>query len=539
MGKERSAPPPSPPPDAPPREERRSFSVSELLPWLVLLIALTATYQLWQEARREAAKALEVQFEYLVQDTTQRLQFRMQAYEQVLRGGAGLFAASGYVTREEFYEYYEALHLGRNYPGIQGIGYAVYLLPEEREAHIAEMQAQGFPKYAIYPEGEREHYSAIVYLEPFSGRNLRAFGYDMFSHPVRREAMARARDTGEITVSGKVTLVQEIGQDVQAGFLMYLPIYRHGTLNRTVEERRANLLGWVYAPFRMRDLMAGFNAGQYVGLDLAIYDGRETTDAALLYEGRRAVFPDAEGALYVKREVVQIRNREWTVVAVAPPSFGQEADNDRATIMLKAGVAVSLLLTLLTWLLVDERARAWRAADYAYRLALYDPLTQLPNRKLFNDRLQHALAQAKRGQGRLAVMFIDLDKFKPVNDNFGHEIGDLLLQQVAERLAGCVRESDTVARVGGDEFVVLLTGGETESGEGMVAEKIRLALSSPFHVASYELRVACSIGIAIYPDHGNEEKQLLRHADTAMYHAKQEGRNQVRFYDPQMPETGG
>jgi diguanylate cyclase (GGDEF)-like protein len=539
MGKEKPAPPPSQAsPDAP-HEEKRSFSLSELLPWLVLLIAVTATYQLWQEARREAERALQTQFDYLVQDTTQRLRLRMQAYEQILRGAGGLFTASRHVTREEFHEYYEALNLGQNYPGIQGIGYALYLPPKEKEAHIAEMRTQGFPGYAIYPEDERAQYSSIVAIEPFSGRNLRAFGYDMFSHPVKRAAMERARNTGEIAISGKVTLVQEMGQDVQAGFLMYLPIYRHGTLNRTIEERRANLVGWVYAPFRMRDLMTGFNAEQYVGLDLAIYDGRETTDAALLYEGRRTVSPDAEGALYVKREVVQIRNREWTVVAVAPPGFGQEMDNDRATIMLKAGVAMSMLLTLLTWLLVAERARAWRAADHAYRLALYDPLTRLPNRKLFNDRLQHALAQAKRGQARIAVMFIDLDKFKPVNDNFGHEIGDLLLQQVAERLAECVRESDTVARVGGDEFVVLLAGGETENGESVVAEKIRIALSSPFHVAGYELRVACSIGIAIYPDHGNEEKLLLRHADTAMYHAKQEGRNRVRFYDPHMSEAVG
>jgi diguanylate cyclase (GGDEF)-like protein len=538
MGKDKSAPSPATSRTVP-REERRSFSVSELLPWLVLLIALTATYQLWLEARREAARALETQFEYLVQDTTQRLQLRMQAYEQILRGAGGLFAASGYVTREEFHAYYEALNLGRNYPGIQGIGYATYLLPEELDAHIADLRAQGFPSYAIYPEGERERYSSIVHIEPFSGRNLRAFGYDMFSHPVRREAMELARDTNEIAISGKVTLVQEVGQDVQAGFLMYLPIYRHGTLNRTVEERRANLQGWVYAPFRMRDLMRGFIAEQYVGLDLAIYDGPEAVDSALLYEGRRAIPPDADRALYVRTEVVQVRNREWTVVAVAPPSFGQEMDDDRATIMLKAGVAMSLLLTLLTWLLVDERARAWRAADHAYRLALYDPLTQLPNRKLLNDRLQHALAQAKRGQGRVVVMFIDLDKFKPINDNFGHEVGDLLLQQVAERLAGCVRESDTVARVGGDEFLVLLTGGETESGEGVVAEKIRVALSSPFHVTGYELHIACCIGIAIYPIHGNEEKQLMRHADTAMYHAKQEGRNRIRFYDPQMEADGG
>lgn len=513
------------------RKERRLFSISELLPWLVLLVALTATYKLWQEASRENERSLQTEFDYLVQDTNQRLQLRMLTYEQILRGAAGLFFASAEVSREEFNAYYESLQLGKNYPGVQGIGFAALVPASEREAHIESMRAQGFPNYVIYPAaGDREFSTSIIYLEPFSGRNLRAFGFDMYSNPTRREAMDSARDSGEPAISGKVTLVQEVGQDVQAGFLMYLPVYRPGTLNRTVEERRDNLMGWVYAPFRMRDLMMNFNAGQYVDIDVAIYDGLEADDASLLYEGRQHALARKNASSFVQTQSIQIANRGWTVIAAAPPTFGQEVNNTRATIMLKAGVGVSLLLTLLTWLLVDERARAWRAADHAYRLALYDPLTQLPNRKLFHDRLHHALAQAKREQERLAVMFIDLDRFKPVNDNFGHEVGDLLLVQVAERLSGCVRESDTVARLGGDEFVVLLAGSETEGGERIVADKILEALSEDFHVAGHQLRLSSSIGVAFYPDHGNDEMQLLRHADIAMYHAKQEGRNCWRYY---------
>ncbi len=513
-----------------PRKDRYSLFVSRLLPWLVLLIALSVTYQFSQGTQRETDRMLEMEFDYLVQDTVARLQGRMETYEQILRGVKGLFSGSDEISRKEFRAYYDALQLGKNYPGIQGMGFVAAIPADQREAHIAAVRAQGFPNYSLYPAGERDFYSSILYLEPFFGRNLRAFGYDMYSHPVRRAAMARARDTGESSITGKVTLVQETGQDVQAGFLMYLPVYRPGTLNRTVEERRANLLGWVYAPFRMRDLMSGFNAGQYVDLDLAIYDGPEIDDASLLYEGRRST--RTTGSRFVQTYPVQIRDRTWTVVAAAPPTFGQDASNDRAAIVLKAGIALSLLVTLVTWLLVDERARAWHAADYAYRLALYDPLTQLPNRKLFNDRLHHALAQAKRDKDRIAVMFIDLDKFKPVNDSFGHEIGDLLLVQVAERLIECVRESDTVARLGGDEFVVLLAGG----GEAVVAEKILDAMASPFHVAGHQLHISSSIGIALYPDHGSEERQLLRHADTAMYHAKHDGRNRFRIYDPQMQE---
>lgn len=524
----------SPKSSKPPRKDRYSLFVSRLLPWLVLLIALTATYQVWKGTQRETNRMLDTEFDYLVQDTTVRLQARMETYEQILRGVRGLFAASGEISREEFRTYYEALQLGRNYPGIQGIGFTAAVPADQREAHIAEMRAKRSPNYTLYPPGERDFYSSIIYLEPFFGRNLRAFGYDMYSHPARRAAMVRARDTGEISMTGKVTLVQETGQDVQAGFLMYLAVYRPGTLNRTVEERRTNLMGWVYAPFRMRDLMSGFNTSQFGNLDLAIYDGSEINDASLLYEGRHNTC--TAGSRFVQTYPVEIRDRIWTVVAAAPPTFGQETSNDRASIVLKAGIALSLLATLVTWLLVDERARAWHAADNAYRLALYDPLTQLPNRKLFNDRLHHAMLQAKRDQDRIAVMFIDLDKFKPVNDSFGHEVGDLLLVQVAERLVECIRESDTVARLGGDEFVVLLAGGSLAGGETVVAEKILAAMALPFHVAGHQLHISSSIGIALFPDHGHEERQLLRHADTAMYHAKHDGRSRFMIYDPSMQE---
>jgi diguanylate cyclase (GGDEF)-like protein len=149
--------------------------------------------------------------------------------------------------------------------------------------------------------------------------------------------------------------------------------------------------------------------------------------------------------------------------------------------------------------------------------ALYDRLTQLPNRVLFHDRMQLALARVRRGQGRLSLLYLDLDKFKEVNDSYGHGIGDLLLQKVARRLEQCVRAGDTVARFGGDEFVVLLENpGLPEHSAGIV-DKIRNALKEPFDLAGQEISVVPSIGVAHCPLHGDDETQLLRHADEAMY----------------------
>ncbi len=154
-------------------------------------------------------------------------------------------------------------------------------------------------------------------------------------------------------------------------------------------------------------------------------------------------------------------------------------------------------------------------------MAQHDELTQLPNRRLFHDRLEMAVARAQRHQGRLSLLFIDLNKFKQVNDEYGHACGDLLLTEVAQRLKGCVREADTVARIGGDEFVIILEEVLLTEHTERVREKIHQALAAPLSLADgRSLSIAASIGIAHYPEHGDDIAQLVRHADQAMYASK-------------------
>ncbi|MDD2834060.1 MAG: sensor domain-containing diguanylate cyclase [Methylotenera sp.] len=176
-------------------------------------------------------------------------------------------------------------------------------------------------------------------------------------------------------------------------------------------------------------------------------------------------------------------------------------------------------------------------------LAHFDPLTSLPNRTLLNDRLKLALAYAKREKKMLAVMFVDLDQFKEINDFYGHKIGDKVLKKISQRLLACVRESDTVARIGGDEFIILLPMIESEDDVVAVANKIVASvkkpieivkpgdISQPVKVMQKNLAVTSSIGIAIYPKHGKDEKLLIINADLAMYQAKHKGKNQARLYD--------
>jgi diguanylate cyclase (GGDEF)-like protein/PAS domain S-box-containing protein len=170
------------------------------------------------------------------------------------------------------------------------------------------------------------------------------------------------------------------------------------------------------------------------------------------------------------------------------------------------------------------------AAERMRHMAHYDALTDLPNRALFSDRLQLALATANRDRKHLALMFIDLDKFKQINDTLGHHVGDLLLQEATRRMLDCVRESDTVARIGGDEFIVLLPAVEKQEDAMLVAEKIRHALCQPLNLDGNVVRISTSIGMAIYPKHGSSEHELINNADNAMYAAKSAGRNIVRMH---------
>jgi diguanylate cyclase (GGDEF)-like protein len=164
-------------------------------------------------------------------------------------------------------------------------------------------------------------------------------------------------------------------------------------------------------------------------------------------------------------------------------------------------------------------------------LAQHDALTGLANRSLFSDRLTQSIAAAQRDKTRLALLYLDLDKFKPVNDTHGHSIGDALLTEVARRISGRVRESDTVARIGGDEFVVLLRGIDSTHDAVNVGNSIRTSLNQAFLIEANKLMISCSIGIAIYPDHGNTETELSRRADEAMYRAKKAGRDVVCLVD--------
>jgi PAS domain S-box-containing protein len=319
---------------------------------------------IWQELTLRHETSLRNHFTIETQRLTSKIDERMAAYAQILRSGAGLFAASDGVSRTEWRRFYEKLDLGQSYRGIQGIGFARYIPRRQLAAHLKTLRREGFPDYAVRPPGERETYSSIVYLEPFSGPNLRAFGYDMFSEPVRQAAMVTARDRDDVAFSGKVTLVQEAGERIQAGFLAYHPIYRGDSQPVDIEQRRRDLIGWVYSPYRADDLLEPILHDQLGPIRLEIFDGNTLTPETLLFDSASSFRQiGVEAASNLSRTVpLDLPGRRWTLRYTALPEFASMTKFEQPWVEMTGIGLITILLLLVSWALINTRQRAEQIA---------------------------------------------------------------------------------------------------------------------------------------------------------------------------------
>lgn len=322
--------------------------------WLVLAFTLLGQLLILQQLRTNSDRAAEQQFELLVGKVTNAIEQRLIDHEQILFGAAGLFAASGEVSRAQWRAYVERQQLADRYPGIQGVGFSKVVRASEREAHEQSIRAEGFADYRIQPEGERPVYMPIVYLEPFNDRNRAAFGYDMYAEPVRHQAMRQAASTGKSRISGKVILRQETHGKVQAGMLIYVPLYHPAMPLETAEQRMDALLGFAYSPYRMDDLMGGILGAADLNLSLRIYSGPTQQAEQLLFASKEHAPGDAAHSQDVQ---LNIYGGTWTLHMESLPAFeaGFSANEGLVAIL---GAGISLLLFFLISSLAFRQRRA-------------------------------------------------------------------------------------------------------------------------------------------------------------------------------------
>jgi len=782
---------------------------AHLLPWLILAISLFITYLAWKDTQHAAAQVLQTRFDYQVREIADDIDKRMKTYEQVMRGVDGLFSHADIVRREEFRNYIARLRLKESYPGIQSVRFVPIVPRTEKNRHIAAIRKEGLPAYAIWPDAPSDIYAPVVYAEPDDERNRQAFGFDMLSDlesprpgdsgiGLRHLAMEQARDSGNIAISGKIRLVFETDKDRQAGFVMFLPVYRHDAPHDTVAERQANIIGWICSVFRVGDLMTGILGERTGEIDIEIYDGEEVSDKTVMYDANPLVQHQNPRFRSFKR--TSIAGHTWTIGVHSLPEFDARLDKEKPRTVAAIGIGASLFITLFVWLLIFSRTRAMQASqvikqelverqqaeqalrasekrfryifdyskvgmnligpDYKYlkinrafsemtgysenellahdfkkithpddiemnsmwankllageiehfnmqkkfirkngsilhgdltvsamrdengkfmygiaivqditgrvlaqqklfmlsravenspatvvitdtkgtieyvnkkftvvtgysfeesigqnprilksgkqgadfyerlwktilagnewhgeicnrkkngelyfeqvsispvtdehgviinfvavkeditdkkkteemiwKQANFDTLTGLPNRRMFRERMEQEIRKSNRSGLPIALMFIDLDHFKEINDTLGHDIGDILLTEASRRITDCVRATDIVARLGGDEFTVLLVEVEDVTSVERIALSIVEKLAASFQLKEEVAYVSASIGITLYPNDADTIEELFKNADQAMYVAKEQGRNRHSYFTHALQEA--
>ena len=655
-----SAEPPAEPGPAavgPPDPDPSRFSPR--IPWLVLAGGLALSLLAWHQSAQALREEARHRFTIKVEELHNQLGDRLKVYEQVARSAASVVTAFPAIHRTEWSRFVEGLRIRERYPGILAVAYARAVVAVKGGELVAAMKADGVRDFRIWPETAGTDRVVNIFAAPDSATNDRAIGFDMMSEGIRRNAVERARDSGQPMATRAITLKVDEVTGAQPAFILFQATYRGDTLPPTVEARRAAFTGAVLTPVRIGPLVDGIFDGETGDRDVSVelFDVSAAEAEFPLYRNDR---PSKATPLFSIARELSLGGRVWTVRYHTRPDAGWEGQGWVPLAVLLGGVMLSTALFLLLRTMTATRVRAlalaermtgslrrqeverhqlftqaplgialigpdgllidcnpafaraagmepaalvgvdmrMRAADQAAVFALdaaiqgesgrleidqalliggrrshfslhfqpvtvdgallfvlafvedigdkrraeqhiqylahFDALTGLPNRVLLFDRIAQALQEARRDGTKVGVLFIDLDRFKVINDSLGHSFGDEVLRSVARRLQSGLRDLDTVGRLGGDEFLIVVRQVTEPADTALVADKVVAHLASPFAVGGQSFVVTPSIGISLYPDDAEDPEGLIRCADIAMYNAKEGGRNAYRFVTKEM-----
>lgn len=336
------------------------------LPWLILLLSLFISTVASYYIHENTFINKKLEFSLLCHELESKILTRLESHAQILRNVSAFMRTTDSVTRKKWKEYLDNSRSLHSLPGIQGIGLSVIIPKSQINQHILKIRAEGFPEYKIKPEGDREIYSSIIYLEPFEGRNLRAFGFDMFSEKIRRKAMEDARDFDAVSLSRKVTLVQETEKDVQAGALMYTPYYQKNMPIGTIEERRKAILGWVYSPYRMNDLMKGIlsDSSSTIPTRLELFDDKNLIESNLLYDSHKDNKDYARSSNGLEIIIpIEFNKTIWTLRFTEAAERSFFSTFNKSFIVFLSGLVISILLFALSKSILNTESKAIQIAE--------------------------------------------------------------------------------------------------------------------------------------------------------------------------------
>lgn len=351
------------------RLERRLGGVkgiySPVWAWGILLFSLAITFSAAVLSHGWIADTDKERFAYGIADMSNAIKRGLQEQEAILLAGVGVINAAPQISRSEWADFVAQIRRDEYAPGSHGYGYIVFVDQDQKTAFEDGVRSEGFPEFSIIPEGLRDAYSAVLFLEPFDERNQRTLGYDMWSDQTRRNAMMRARDTGSPAASGMVKLFRANDADSRNGFLMYAPVYANGMPLTNGRERRAAITGYVYSSFRSKDFMAGVLNASNADIDLRIYDHADTRGDKLLYasDGQYEDLQSwAERPLLAKERVV-IAGRTWTLEYSSTHAFVTGAELSQPIVIGVGGLLINVLIFIAIFSLTQQRATAVKLAS--------------------------------------------------------------------------------------------------------------------------------------------------------------------------------
>jgi diguanylate cyclase (GGDEF)-like protein len=504
--------------DAAPRRHLYWVAACAVLVLVGVAASLLAAGAVRDHQTEEARQA----FEHRSAAVASTLQLAIQHENDVLVDAGGMIA-TGDRSPGAFQQWAAASRVLDRYPEIGGIGVLELVRESELSDFTAELEsdpatATGAP-FEVLPPGDRSFYCFIT-ASISDGRAVAVpRGVDYCASAVVGAPLLDTRDSG-------LGLYAPYESGGRTWLGIETPVYRGGEVPETVPGRRAACAGWVATQLDPTVLLERAVRDE-PGMAVTLSYQDDSTSARFPY---RAAESDADS------QTVELGDG-WTVQTSAVVEAGSVLDGE-ALLLLISGSAVSVLLGLLVWVLGTGRERARRQVEDRTRelhhQALHDALTGLPNRALVLDRAEQMLDRHRRNQSGGAALFLDLDDFKNVNDTLGHGAGDHLLVGVAQRLSSVLRGGDTIGRMGGDEFVVLLDGTAADIAPELVAERLIEVLNQPFELPECALPITVNVSIGIAVGDRESAGALLRDADVALYQAKAAGKNCFAVFDPEM-----
>lgn len=427
--------------------------------WIALFIGLSTTALISYYIYSKNLYEDKLRFEYEADQVWSRIQYRMDQYEGALIQARAFFLSSDAVSRSEFHQYFERTKLLERFPGVQGLGLTVKIKAKDLAAHIANVRKE-IPYYNVWPETVEKEYFSILYLEPMDWRNKRALGYNMYSEPIRHEAMKAAMDTGKPVLSGMVTLIQENDHRLQPGLNLYVPLYQVGAPLQTTEERRNALTGFIYGPFRTDDLFSAILKESKPVLDVEIFDGDKPKPENLLYDydgTPQFLNPKAPHNLRLIKKL-RLYGRDFTLHFTPLPAFKTNSGLIYSLLSALIGFIITILIYrvfMLTKKTQETLQGAINARDEFFSIASHELKTPLTSLKLQSQLIKRTLGKDPEGN-KADKVYVLADQTERQTQRLERLVDDMLdisrirtgrLTIVKEHLNLCDLVKDVVNRM--------------------------------------------------------------------------------------------